>query len=393
MRIKLFQYSICVFAFSLSFNPDWSSKAILLAGIMALFNLRFDKNALRGKLLYFLLGLSVFTIFNLCIIAKSFDGSFLILVGLLFLFYFLFFHTRLESSWYKYFFISFTIGVYFVGFLNLGVALLYISDIDFMSLYNTWSNYSVIDIQKIYYALYLNMAFLFIIDLVIKNARRYRPIIITAICLATLLLFVYSGSLSGIGMFLVLCVLITVYYELPKYFHGVSAMFVLLPLVTFLALINPSAQKIFSKVDGENSRIRNFNVNKELVFQSPIIGYGLGKELETMQKAREPGSWEFKNKYHAHNQYFEFFLGGGMVLFAVFVYLFSLLLMSAYSNYSKSLYPIGFCIIMVFVFLIESILRRHHGFMFFTFFFMLFMGYLSNNNSVTLSKEIKRNSL
>ncbi|EAR02768.1 O-antigen ligase family protein [Maribacter sp. HTCC2170] len=387
---KLYLFSLCVLAFSLCFDPDWSSKSLIFVGIVALFNLKIERELFNSKLLYALLALLVFSLLNIFLVAKRFDESFLILIGLVFFFYFLFLHTSLRPSWHRYLLISFASGVYFVGFINLTVASFEIIDLSANSLYNSWQQYSIIDIQKIYYAFYLNLAYLFIVDELVKSNMKFKVISIVAICAISLLLLWYTGSLSGIGLLMVLSFLIVVYHVIPKYISIVSNVMVVLPLLIFIALTNPTVQNVFSKIDGENSRIRNFNTNKELVSQAPIFGYGLGKEFEIMQAARKPRSWEFKNKYHAHNQYFEFLLGGGVLLVLLFFYFFFMLYERAIKNRGKHLLPIGFCVSIVFVFLIESIFRRHHGVLFFSFFFMLFIHYLKNDNiSVTLSKEIE----
>ena len=389
-REQLYLYSLCVLAFSLCFDPDWSSKALIFVGIIALFNLKIKKELFKSLPFYVLLELFVFTLVNLLLVAKRFDESFLTLIGLLFFFYFLYFQTRFKSEWFKYLLISFSTGVYLVGVIQLTAAIFKISDFNIKPLYNTWQYYAIIDIQKIYYAFYLNLAYLFVIDLIIKRKSRFRIISIITVCLVSLTLFWFTGSLSGIILLLVLNLLLVVHHVLPKYFLMFSHVLVVLPLLIFIALINPDVQNAFSKIDGENSRIRNFNTNKELVIKSPIIGYGLGKEFETMQMARKPKSWEFKNKYHAHNQYFEFLLGGGLLMLLLFLHLFFVLYRSVIKNYRNALLPIGFCVIITFVFLIESIFRRHHGILFYSFFFILFTHYLKNGNiSVTLGKEME----
>ena len=389
-RENLYLFSLCVLAFGLCFDPDWSSKALILVGVTALFNLKIKKELFKSKLFYVMLGLLAFTLLNLLLVAKGFDKSFLILLGLLFFSYILFWHTNFKSEWYKCLLISFSIGVYLVGVINLTVASFVILNFNIKSLYNTWQHFSIIDIQKIYYAFYLNLAYLFVVDLMIKRNVRFKSSIIIMICGISLLLLLFTGSLSGIVIFLILSILLTIHHVFPKYFRMVSNLFVVLPLLIFIALTNTGAQNVFGKIDGENSRIRNFKTNKELVIKSPILGYGLGKEFETMQMARQPKSWEFKNKYHAHNQYFEFLLGGGIFMLLLFFYLFSILYRQAIKNYRKALLPIGFCVIITFVFLIESMFRRHHGIFFYSFFFILFTHYLENDNiSVTLDKEME----
>ena len=358
-REQLYLYSLCVLAFSLCFDPDWSSKALIFVGIIALFNLKIKKELFKSLPFYVLLELFVFTLVNLLLVAKRFDESFLTLIGLLFFFYFLYFQTRFKSEWFKYLLISFSTGVYLVGVIQLTAAIFKISDFNIKPLYNTWQYYAIIDIQKIYYAFYLNLAYLFVIDLIIKRKSRFRIISIITVCLVSLTLFWFTGSLSGIILLLVLNLLLVVHHVLPKYFLMFSHVLVVLPLLIFIALINPDVQNAFSK-------------------------------FETMQMARKPKSWEFKNKYHAHNQYFEFLLGGGLLMLLLFLHLFFVLYRSVIKNYRKALLPIGFCVIITFVFLIESIFRRHHGILFYSFFFILFTHYLKNGNiSVTLGKEME----
>ncbi|ASV30183.1 O-antigen ligase family protein [Maribacter cobaltidurans] len=310
MKEKVYQYSLCLFAFSMAFEPDWSSKTLILTSFFALFNIKFNREVFKKLPFAILCILALYVVLNIVFITREADFSFFPFLGLLFLFFLLFTNTSIEIKSKEWILFSFVAGVFVVGLFNLFFSF-FRSSGAMITFFNSWETTAIIDIQKIYYAMYLNMAYAICLVGLQKGRIKYRLVYITILTALTVVLLIYSGAMSGIILFVVInaLMLLQLAKKWVRFFFVIS--FITFPMVFLLLLSKQMTQDFFSQIDGENSRIRNYNVNMELILAAPIFGYGLGKERQTMQANRNEKSWEYKNNYHAHNQYFESLLGGG----------------------------------------------------------------------------------
>lgn len=132
----------------------------------------------------------------------------------------------------------------------------------------------------------------------------------------------------------------------------------------------------------------------EIIKRSPLIGFGTGDVNTQFDKQYDKLLLEnpnyplsviaainfFKNEnYNAHSQYLQILISFGIIGLLIFLaYLFNLLLVSIRNK--NPLY-LTFLLITMLVFFTESVLERHYGIVFFTFFNSLFLFHSPDKNS------------
>lgn len=381
---KLNQNVFCLFSFSLSFDPHWNSKALIALVIISLFNVEFSWDALK-KVTYFklLVMLAIYITLNMLFVG---DGIYLDqynLLGSSALIYFILFQTKSMNV--KHILNSFVLGVFTVGLINVTIMLWRLSSND-LAIYNSWDDFSIFDIHKIYYAVYLSMSYAIILYYLYYGELK---IYVYFVCLPfTVLLLFITGSVSGLLTFIIINILFVIIKFFSAYFKVFSGIILTLPVCLLFLLSLNVAQEVFGNLDGDESRIRNYNVNKEIFFNALIFGHGIGLELKTMQTARNEKSWEYKEKYNAHNQYFEILIGGGLFyLILQFSLAVSVLYIALKKDSEYKWLVTTFCVIIFYTFLIESFLNRHHGFMFFAFILTL-LWYLEEEESIKIKHTL-----
>ncbi|MGS2762734.1 O-antigen ligase family protein [Sinomicrobium sp. M5D2P9] len=363
----IYGFSLSMFLFSLSFAPDWSSKALIFLVIVFILNLKPNRKQLsEDNVLKVLTALTVYAVLNMLFLSGTFSASIFKLTGLCLIFCLMISQSDFKAININKAFLAFVLGVFVVGTINLIAFGVEMVNNGYSGFFNTWQTFSIIDIDKIYYAVYINMAYLITVDCFSKKIIGLNTyILVTSL---SVILFLYTGAVSGILVFILLNVLLAAKKVWKKGYTTLVFFTFLTPLILMIGLSFKPVQDVFQKIDGEGSRMRNYNINKEIVIQMPFFGHGIGKEMETMQNARKSTSWEYQNKYNAHNQYFQYLIGGGIVLLSGIISLLFILLYRPINKEAKLL-TIGFCLILLYIFIIESFLERHHGLMFFAFFF------------------------
>ncbi|WKB82833.1 O-antigen ligase family protein [Cellulophaga lytica] len=368
---SFFQISLCFFSFSLSFSPNWNSKALILLVISVIFNVKKINFSFKIN--------SVFNVILLTVIYLTFNMLFLLnhiqfegykIIGI-FVFFYLFFNlVDISKIKIKPILYSFVMGVLLVGVINL---MYFLVQVDFLSnfkLFNQWNNFLFIDIHKIYFSVNINVAYAIVLFYYLK--KEITSLKLFVFIFLTVLLVFFTGAMSGIVIFFLLSVLALFKLFFVHYLKAATTFLMVGPLLIMFLLSFSEVQDVFKTIDGEGSRIRNYIVNVNLFKESPILGYGVGNEENTMQSARKIKSWEFINKYNAHNQYFEFLIGGGILYLILFL---CVLFLAYYKlviiDSSFSFFFASLLILFLYVFLIESLLVRHHGIMLFSFFINL----------------------
>lgn len=356
---------VVVFVFLISFDPDWSSKGLIFMVIISFFSLNFNIPYLKKKYLLILFLTVVYAVINMFELSSLRSFSNLATTGLCILFFLLVFQTSYKFVSLKIITIFFTLGVFTVGIINL---FNFFIEAESFSIFNAWMEYSIFDIHKIYYGAFLNLSFLMLFYLNTKKEIVLKALIVPFPFY--LLLLFFTGSVSNILIFILLSSLCISYKYFFSFYRSIYLLLILGPFVILLSLSMPYGKELLEKIEGERSRIRNYEVNTSIILKSPIFGYGIGNELSVMQNARSKKSWEYQNNYNAHNQYFQYLLGGGLI------YLILSMLPLFYINIkdkklNQNLFANGFTLILGYIFLIESFAQRHHGQMFFAFFVTL----------------------
>jgi exopolysaccharide biosynthesis WecB/TagA/CpsF family protein len=392
---SLYIYAIYGFSFCLSFDPDWSSKALIFLSILLLFNFKLNLKTISWTILILLLFTLAYVVLNMVALNGFIYWSLLTPILLCLYFYLVFNQSKATLVNTDYIFYSFIFGVLVSGFASLVNFFVVTESFSLLHLYNTWEYFSVFDIQKIYYAVYVVFSYLFCVKLLM--AKKIQLKLFIALGIIFILLLFYTGALSAIIIFFILNALLLIKnYFKESFFKVVFVSVTLTPLLFMLLLMSKSVQEKFIRIDGDPSRIRNYRINKVLVSKAPVFGYGIGSEQKVMMQARDKNKWEYKYNYNAHNQYFEYLIGGGLVYLVLITGLFVIL--SIYSSSEMKLLVWGFTILFSYIFFIESFMLRHHGYMFFSFLWGLLMKWdtkklsKNKNNSMTALQILRSKS-
>lgn len=367
---RVFLIALAIFGFSLSLDPDWSSKALIPVIAVSLINIRINKSLIKAPSFYVVLLIFGYTLVNAWFFRVSPDMEMLSVPICLFMFFYvLVLSKKLNEKSFRITLYSFSAGVLLVGIANLMVY--FMGSGPPQDFYEAWNKTTIVDIHKIYYGVYVNLMVAIIWHYTFIN-RRLNFLIFFIVLGFSWAMFYFTGAKSSMFINVVLLVLFLIQKMWTKKAKLITSIMTLLPIIIMLALSSTKVQGYFIKIDGEASRIRNYTINQKLILEKPLFGHGIGNEFNIMQKNRGENSWEYKNGYNAHNQYFHILLGGGLVLLAFYI-----LVIFYVGNGSSNqfLLPSYFVLIVAYVCLIESFFERHHGAFFTTFFICLFIGW------------------
>ncbi|SIQ04391.1 O-antigen ligase family protein [Maribacter ulvicola] len=370
-RQKLYRYSLNLFSFCLCFDPDWSAKALMLCVFILILNYKSFNFNFPSKFFTFFFIISItYLLANQLLIGSLDDLRLLKYIGLLILLYIIWANYRDANENISVFY-YFVAGVYIVGLLNITIGV-YFNLENIQGLYNSWEIIRIIDIQKIYYGMYLNMAYIIFFFSGKSIKLHYKFLLFILILILTIAILFVVGSMASNIVFLLINIYLIIVLINKRLLKILTPFFLLGPIIVLLILLLPSAQDIFSSIDGEKSRMRNFNINKNIIYENPFFGHGIGNERRIMQMSRGEKSWEFINNYHAHNEFFELLIGGGVCLL-ILIYGYFIYLVRFYSENTIRYLAICFVVIIFYFSLIESVLLRFHGMIFIAYFLSFFL--------------------
>jgi O-antigen ligase len=125
--------------------------------------------------------------------------------------------------------------------------------------------------------------------------------------------------------------------------------------------------------DLTETRMERWNLEWQLIKQSPLIGYGGGSETSVLKEKY------FEQKFYrsylfelnAHNQYFSFLIKSGVI--GLLVYLYFLFFGFSTAIKKKDFLLLAFLILIAVVSVSENILDVNKGIFFYSFFSSLFL--------------------
>tara|TARA_R110001583_G_scaffold142130_2_gene294412 strand:+ start:1992 stop:3176 length:1185 start_codon:yes stop_codon:yes gene_type:complete len=364
---------VSLFAFSLPLKENWSSIALIFLIIYSLiifFNKKeymrikdfFSHNNFMTKLFFLgfmFLILGLFSFFINGGVVHDFDFKRLSF-PLLFFVFVLFFSLKIfKIVEVKYFMISFFVGLSLSGFIRVftGIQDFFINDKSFLFSRIGIPFEDMLSSNPIIYGVFINICWAyFLIDFLKTRTRRLQ----FSLLFLTLTLFL-STNFSLTGAVLIIFnsfFIITFYYNKRIYKLQVITVLVL-SVIGFVFLLQPSGKLLLSRVEGESSRVRNYETSQKLFKNLPFFGYGVGNELSTLQDNRNIKSWEYINKYHAHNQYFEFLIGGGWPYLINYVLIIGLTVI--YALKIENILLVSFMVTIIITMYFESLLVIHKG--------------------------------
>ncbi len=218
------------------------------------------------------------------------------------------------------------------------------------------------------YSVFLNFCVSYVLIEIFKNKKSKLILIMLLVCLCFAGLTYFSTT--GLVSLFINVVLTVLYFKFKSYYKKSTALLFSSTFLGFLVLLTPLGAKMLTYVDGESSRVRNYNTSVSVFKDKGMFnfGFGVGNELNTLQLKRKKKSWEFLEKYHAHNQYFEFILGGGFLYGLLFLLM--LIWSINYALVNDKLLLVLFLNTCYTIMFFESLLVIHKGFLFVSYFWV-----------------------
>ena len=299
-------------------------------------------------------------------------------------------------------FVSFIAGCFIASLVCIGYAVSsYLDTGDKMDFY--YISLSIFH-HPSYSAMFTSFAIALLIWFLLDNDSRISKVklIINLVLIIYFLVFaILLSSKAGI-LTLIIIFFLTVSYVIfinRKYFLG-SFLIIAITLLFIATLnifpyssmrFNPSQEIIQNEreisnetTDGTVERVLIWKYSIELINEHFFFGVGTGDVISALKETY--GEHDFTNAYenelNPHNQYLQTFISLGVIGFLLLI--FSLLLPAIYSAWRKGFVYFLFLVIIAFNFLVESMLERQAGVVFYAFFNgFLFMMYLPPRNKMS----------
>jgi O-antigen ligase len=251
-----------------------------------------------------------------------------------------------------------------------------------------------------YLALYYSFALMILLDWTLKNRRfSFKLVMAILLILYFQVFIVLLSSKAGIsGLFIVL-LMIALYFLIFNYLKSIFpvTLSVLLIFSLFLMLaLFPQSFNRFSeagkaisdnstpenqKSDGTTARVVIWKSSWQIIKENPLFGVGTGDiRKELLEKYKENQiSISLYNQLNVHNQYLQTFVAlgipGFLVLLAGFV------LPGLYALKRKQLLYLSFLTLFAVHILVESMLERQAGVVFYAFYNALLFRGMSLENT------------
>jgi len=258
---------------------------------------------------------------------------------------------------------------------------------------------SPIDVHPTYFAMYVLLSICIFINLSFRReAPKNRYIIFCIVLLAGLIQLSARAPLLAAEIIFIFGIPVFLLNKKNKIVFSLCAIFV--SLLFFISVSQTQSLRKRYWTDLENdlsyyqdpgdlteSRLMRWDLEWQLISNSPLIGYGSGSEKDILKEKY------FENKYYrsfllglnAHNQYLSFMLNEGVI--GLFLYLCVIIYGLSKAVRGKDFLLGCFIIILIVVSFSENILDVSKGVLFYSFFFPLFLftlnvkgGYAKNNS-------------
>jgi len=246
-------------------------------------------------------------------------------------------------------------------------------------------------IHPIYMSLHCCVAIIFSLFVYKKaNSKTLRILLIIINLILTSFLLIYARKGPILALFITLFIW-TIFQNRKKYYIYTT---IIVATVSLIIIMIPKTRGRFSELltissistgneTSTNIRYTIYKSTKELIVESPLIGYGIGDYNDMLiSKSKNKGHMSLsKNGYNSHNQYLSLLLIGGIPSFIIFLYMVIKNIIISWQNKNQVLILIltFYCISM----LTENILERENG----VIFFSLFINFFALKNLYESEKE------
>lgn len=245
-----------------------------------------------------------------------------------------------------------------------------------------------VNLHAIYFSMYVCMAIFILLDWIFSNYKRHEGSWKQILMIATAYyLFSFNILLSARTPTLALSLIvfagiIKAFYERRKLWLGLGIIGVVIVMLVGGILLSPVNRERYKEAinynseyskawDGRNLRLMKWECAQEILLDGKWLwGVGTGYVQLTLQQCYE--EHEFtpltinNNRYNAHNQYLQTWLGLGIIGLLWFVGILGFSIYYGYKN--DNLLHIAMVVMFAIVSLTESTLCVHKGVVFFSYF-------------------------
>ena len=285
----------------------------------------------------------------------------------------------------------------FSNFLFCLISFLYILSFDGYTIVETFIHYSnliniglgLFSIHPIYLSLFTGISILILFyltkekhtksniiygllilffSIIIAVLMRKGSIIYLFISLGYLLFMIFNIKKTIIGLIVILIITAFSIQFLPKYQN----------YNRFLEIVNNSTVK--NPNSSTSIRTNIYKCSVEKIFESPLIGYGVGNTQDKLDPCYVEKGIDLSIKtYNTHNQYFSILMTVGFL--GLLIYLFSLYKIFSIFNKQKNFIGISILLFFLFNFFTENIIERENGMLLYSFFVSFFFFYQNEESN------------
>ncbi|PBQ30742.1 hypothetical protein CNR22_02785 [Sphingobacteriaceae bacterium] len=386
---KLFYFFPVLFCFCLPFG---SLVLSLLAALWFLSSfLNIDKQTLKkgfmNRKLILLFSFFFLTVASALLSENKVEAGFSIEIKLtFFIFPYLFFCFKWPVEILKRCVVAFVSGCFFACLYLIARAFLYAfngqSDYFFYSLFSDF-------IHASYFAMYLLLAIIFVVVFYNEWFKTQKSVIYSSyffISIFVTSIFLCSSKLGLISFFISMPLLMI--YKFKEHFTlkrifavGATLLVVLFLLVKIFPApfnrfnsLNPASLENIDKTSSESTTVRIliWKESVKLIKDNFIFGTGVGDANDKLTKSYGDNglTGAYEHHFNAHNQFFQTFIGLGLVGFTVLALMTFGAVFKGFRDRNFLLCIFAFLIILNF--LVESMLQTSAGVLFFVFFSCFF---------------------
>lgn len=250
---------------------------------------------------------------------------------------------------------------------------------------NTFRNLTfelpIVNDHPTYISIYLGLSLIIILAFfkTLKTQHKF----ITCICFAINAVHILLLSSKGVIISLIVTFIIIIFLRTKKTLQNLTFSAIFLSFIAVILVLNPNTERRFKEIFIESTyselhtsnstsiRAAIYKCAIDAIAQKPFLGYGLGQGDNALISCyADKSNFLFKRQFNSHNQYFGYWLDGGIIALIVLV-TFIIMRIKTALKYSNDLY-LTITIFFALLMLVENFLNRQSGLILFIFFMTLF---------------------
>jgi O-antigen ligase len=389
LKQKLFYFFPVLFCFCLPFGSVLLSGIVIAWTIVSFFNL--DKQQLmkglkNRNLQFFYLFFTITLISALCS-SNPEDSLFAVEIKMTFLLFpYFMFCFRWPVEILRRCVISFVSGCFFAGLYLILRAFFYS-----MNGQNEYFHYTLFSdfIHTSAFSMYLVLAIAFVILFYHNWFKTQRSVIYSSyffVCIFIASIFLCSSKLGLISFFICIPLVIIYRFKSQLGIRGMTFLSIGIVVSIFVTIIlfpglfsrmNSLANLSVDNLDKTSTesttvRVLIWREATQIIEDNFLLGTGVGDANDQLYNAYEKNgiTGAFDHKLNAHNQFLQTFVGMGLIGFLSLALITLGLMITAI--FKRNFILFLFSLLIILNFLVESMLQRSDGTLFFTFFYCFF---------------------